>query len=712
MTAVKTKAHSDVKAQASNFAAADDTFISASEAASSAFAEKQHDTASSLIGNWVPPQCASWCHWDATNCKKDQCRDCEKCRGPERPPPTPPSAPTPPTPPPATPMKVSLSALKIRTVPIAKPTEKPTGTCNAGCNEWYCEHKDLRCMGCSFCHAGSNSMCQRWCSGEHHCKDDRCSSCPHCDDGQGGDGLCGSWCQAEHHCADQRCTECSFCVGVGSIKTLNAAGVEETPVWGGVDGSIVADIAAVRSKAAQLAQAEAANRAAAEAAAASTVSTKTSVTLGAPLTSVAGVTELQCQPWCNPKHCLNQDTRCAGCDVCAAAASTSKDATSKSAETPAHPKICAHFCKANHCKTDDRCVECDICEGIAAVWPPPPPPTPPPYPPTSPPRHAPPPLPPGRASPPPPLPPPEEIAASSALDAPSALGSPASSALDAPSAPGSPTALALRQTNCSAAILSWRPPLGRASSVLEYELVVHPMVNGQGEAAGALSPFAVAGVRTPEYVLGNLESSMDYTLQVRARSSSGWGAFGAELVLRTDPPSRILPAPLPPTHDFSRTNVDASAASSSWPACATVFLRLPRLRHGCARDSALSLEYREAGGETWHAYDDDDETPSVSQGELKMMRVVLPRTHSQGSVEFRLRAHRGPIVSEPSISLGPIITCGAESPLRSPQTVMAAGGIAIGVLTVICLCICAAPRPTETTPFQRRSGQRAANAKV
>ena len=90
---------------------------------------------------------------------------------------------------------------------------------------------------------------------------------------------------------------------------------------------------------------------------------------------------------------------------------------------------------------------------------------------------------------------------------------------------------------------------------------------------------------------------------------------------------------------------------------------LPSLRRGCLRDTALSLEYRESGGESWRVYTDafgdsgiDGAGLGKSTGESSL-RVSLPREHSRQSVEFRLRAHRGAIVSEPSAPLGPIQTC-------------------------------------------------------
>ena len=393
----------DTDAAGSSFAAPGDGFISASEAKSSAFAAQQHDTG--LIGNWVPPQCASWCHWSTANCKKDACRDCEKCKGPAPPPPSPPVTPSPPALPESATPTVSLAALTVRTIP-SKPSIAPAkpasaGPCNAGCNEWYCEHKDLRCTGCSFCHAGSATMCQRWCSGEHHCKDDRCGACPHCDDGEGGDGTCDSWC-ADHHCDDERCNRCAFCA---KATTNTDAETAARPVWGGVNGSLVADIAAARIKAAQLAQIEASKVPTKMDQAEPAMQTKEDAptqALGAPLTSIAGVTELQCQAWCSPVHCLNRDTRCAGCDACA----TTGASTATEAELETHPLICARFCKVTHCRTDDRCVECEICAGIAAVWPPPPPPTPPPTPPLLPPILSPPPMHPGEDISPSPPPPP------------------------------------------------------------------------------------------------------------------------------------------------------------------------------------------------------------------------------------------------------------------------------------------------------------------
>ena len=99
-----------------------------------------------------------------------------------------------------------------------------------------------------------------------------------------------------------------------------------------------------------------------------------------------------------------------------------------------------------------------------------------------------------------------------------------------------------------------------------------------------------------------------------------------------------------------------------------MLLRLPPLRHGCAHDTSLSLEYREAGGDFWREYELD---VSDDQASSEAARVTLKPALSRSSVEFRLRANRGPITSEPSTILGPIETCDA-GPVHPAETVLVA----------------------------------------
>lgn len=246
-------------------------------------------------------------------------------------------------------------------------------------------------------------------------------------------------------------------------------------------------------------------------------------------------------------------------------------------------------------------------------------------------------------------------------------------------------AIAVRQANCSSASLSWVPPSDAV--VLEYELVVRTSASDTASADGA-APIAVSGVRAAQYTVDGLDSSTDYKAHVRARTSAGWTAPSQEAVLRTGPPTRVLPAPLPPV---SEQPADKPAKPAD---CAAVHLRLPALRRGCARDSALMLEYREAGGEEWHTYRDeaadsgDEATGGSHFGEAaeSSLVVVLPREHSRTSVHFRLRARRGLIVSEPSAELA-VATCEA-GPVRSPRTVIIACSIALILLLVIGCVVC------------------------
>lgn len=319
---------------------------------------------------------------------------------------------------------------------------------------------------------------------------------------------------------------------------------------------------------------------------------------------------------------------------------------------------------------DDRCSECDVCAGIAQKWPPPPLPHPPPALPS--------------ASPPLLL---NDIARSSQI-----LDSPPSP-MDSPPPPprtlSAPTALAGSQINCSAITLNWKPPAG-GMGAFEYELVVHQVASSQASMSTAVAPFALAGIKSPSYMLENLESSSDYVIQVRGRGITGWGPFSAEFIARTNPPLRTLSSPEAPIAvQTSETLSDIS--------CETVQLRLPPLRRGCAREDMLSLEYKVAGDADWHEYNALTTPPG------QVMSITIPKARVAGSASFRLRAHRGPIISEPSAALGPLTLCAMDGPMRSPLSVQIAVGIAAILLLGCVLCICRTSSHGGTASLQLSS---------
>lgn len=245
---------------------------------------------------------------------------------------------------------------------------------------------------------------------------------------------------------------------------------------------------------------------------------------------------------------------------------------------------------------------------------------------------------------------------------------------------GAPTSLALKKSNCSSMTLTWRRPTGSSDDdVLEYEVATSPVSTSHASHA----PFAIAGVHSMEYEVDNLRSSTDYTFRVRARTDAGWGSLGPELVGRTNPPSRVLPPPKAPARVV--TNDDAAVDD-----CARVELKLPKLRKGCASDTALSLEYRAPGRTDWIPY----EHPALLEENLERLRVTLAPTGvrgGSGSADFRLRAHRGPLVSEPSEVLPGIEGCDV-GPMRSSRAVLAALGIAMALLLLFICCMWRATR--------------------
>ena len=246
--------------------------------------------------------------------------------------------------------------------------------------------------------------------------------------------------------------------------------------------------------------------------------------------------------------------------------------------------------------------------------------------------------------------------------------------------------------------LVWKRPSDaldiNGEDILEYELVVNLISHSGASGIAPLdqpssSSLSVAGIRTMEYVVENLEASADYTFRVRARNSAGWGALGAELAARTDPPSRVLTPPKRPEWEIG-DGLDHEAGCMSY-----ADLQLPPLRRGCALETALSLEYRVAGEEVWRPY----EHPSLLEGGLDRVRVDLAQDRvvgSSASAAFRLRARRGPLISEPSEVLPSVDRCvGSGEPLRSPRTVTVALAIVLVVLLCLVVILCRATRAAQ-----------------
>ena len=171
-------------------------------------------------------------------------------------------------------------------------------------------------MGCSFCRTPGlteDSVCASWCAHESHCKDERCTDCPHCArNGQDGEDSCGAWCR-DHHCSDARCSSCSFCPA-----TPEQPDEGESPASAVVRAAPV-DVAGIAAHPSD------------------------------------GAGAMQCQKWCQERHCLENDFRCTGCAICGYGVDSSGQQNQR-------PKICARWCKlsSGHCTTDDRCSECDF----------------------------------------------------------------------------------------------------------------------------------------------------------------------------------------------------------------------------------------------------------------------------------------------------------------------------------------------------------------
>ena len=602
------------------------------------------EDATDMLG-WQPPKCASWCKFSDTNCNKDMCSGCDACLD------------MPPASPPAPGGGASSGSLA-------------PGLCGAGCNQKYCglTNSPLQCDGCKFCTAPNSAMCEGWCSKEHHCQDGRCGDCPHCT--VSVTSQCPQWC-ANHHCRDDaRCSKCAICA------PPSPPGMAINP----------AAVAAAKAAAMQ-AQAEALQRQATAAAAQASVQTA-SATEQAAAGAAAGtpiphapIKEGTCNHWCQAHHCTTKDSRCSGCPECTGQPRPLEGR---------RPIICENWCRADrhHCKTDDRCAECSFCldNPETTIWPPPPPPSPPP---TMPPRPPPPPTPKPEVKKKPPV----GSDTTSAADAKVSAAAQATANMKG-TVLGAPTALTLKRNNCSSVLLGWKRPAagegGADEAVLDYELTVHAQAAGASAGAsagaGAGATYSIGGITSMDYVVEGLDSSTDYTVRVRARSVAGWGALGPELALRTNPPSRLLPPPEAPTREPS-----ASVEEGDDMQCAQVELRLPMLRKGCARDTALALEYRLPGADAeWKAY----EHPALLEGNLERLRVDLSRegVKAAGAAAYRLKAWRGKVASEPSEILEGLEGCAEGGPLRSSTTVLAALVIAASLLLLIVIALCRVTR--------------------
>ena len=215
--------------------------------------------------------------------------------------------------------------------------------------------------------------------------------------------------------------------------------------------------------------------------------------------------------------------------------------------------------------------------------------------------------------------------------------------------------------------------------MLEYEVMIR-LIN-PSDAAASSPLYSVGSVHTHEYQVDNLESSTDYTFRVRARTEAGWGAPCSEVVARTSPPARTLQPPKQPLRIESEEGEEVGANTEV--TCTAVDLKLPPLRKGCTLDTGLSLEYRLPGEQDWLVYD----RPALIDNNLDRLRIAnLPHGRSTHA-DYRLRAHRGPLISEPSVVLKiNDEDCHDRGPLRSSSTVLVALAIAICLL-VLCVSV-------------------------
>jgi len=173
------------------------------------FALLLHATGASALAG-----CASYCHWEEANCRKDPsaCGGCDMCK--------------------------KLQDAPHPVVVQAPATPVSSGICAAWCSphhfETHCDNSD--CRECAFCPTESYKSCGAWCREGNgiyagQCTDQRCLGCALC----GGStetctpidmhdmavASCENWCKVEtarDHCKRCSCKTCTWCPKPASIS--------------------------------------------------------------------------------------------------------------------------------------------------------------------------------------------------------------------------------------------------------------------------------------------------------------------------------------------------------------------------------------------------------------------------------------------------------------------------------------------------------------
>ena len=222
--------------------------------------------------------------------------------------------------------------------------------------------------------------------------------------------------------------------------------------------------------------------------------------------------------------------------------------------------------------------------------------------------------------------------------------------------PEPPTSVESSGSTCGSLSLTWRKPGGKGFEIEGYEVVY------TSTTSASSGSFEVLGGEPATEVTG-LSPSTTYQLRVRARSRGGAGMLSTPISATT---SAALHRPQPPT---ASPTLHASD-------CSSLTLKAPPLRHGCAGDEWLALEWRDAaagaeGGSErgWRRYDADG--GAVREGQLVTLFDLDPRAAYQARV---LASNSEGPAAEPGPASNPFLP-GAESPetMMRPPVARATG---------------------------------------
>jgi hypothetical protein len=259
-----------------------------------------------------------------------------------------------------------------------------------------------------------------------------------------------------------------------------------------------------------------------------------------------------------------------------------------------------------------------------------PPAPPPPKPPGPPPPPSPSPPPSPMPSPPPPPPPPVHQFAPKKVDK-----------------------LQSTSVTCASIALQWKAAtVSTGHPVLDYEVTVQPLINGERE-------HVIDTITQPNFEVTGLLPATSYAVSVRARAKVGYGMKCAALTVTTSAATRAPDAPFtsPKPHDDDKKQHD----------CTSVELRLPALRPGCGGDERLIVEMSDGG--PW--------LPAVEG--VKDRTTTISSLDPYVAYRFRARAANAIGTSAPGQESSPVLTDAVGAKVGEAPTVMATSSASFSV---------------------------------